>query len=118
MVHPESRIEVAQMDEAVDQQSRADKQNKRNRDFADDKDTANTIAAHARAGIPAAFLERVVQVEVRCLGRGRESKNYSGRERNESGEEEHFAVDADRLGLRNRVGNKTFQDTNPGDGEQ
>src|SRR5437763_16532451 len=81
MIGAKSRIECAQREKTVDEQTGADQENKRDRHFGDNKQTPYAIAAHAWPGIAAAFLERFIQIETRRLGGGSETKNQAGRKR-------------------------------------
>src|SRR6266566_3851553 len=83
MICTKSRVEISQMHEAVNQQSRADQQDERDRYFANNEQTANAIALCASDGIAAAFLERLVKTEIGRLRGWREPKDQSRHDRRE-----------------------------------
>ena len=117
MIRAESGIEIAQMDEAVDQEPGADQEDERNRDLRDHERAAETFSAYACAGIAAAFLERVVEVEMRSLtGRG-QTEEKAGDNRNQEGENENFGVDPDHVRMGEILRNKTGQDIETNKGE-
>src|SRR6266550_8804899 len=106
MICTKSRVEISQMHEAVNQQSRADQQDERDRYFANNEQTANAIALCASDGIAAAFLERLVKTEIGRLRGWREPKDQSRQQRNTHCKDQHVCIDADRLSLRDRVRNE------------
>ena len=64
----ESSIDLLQPGEALDQQSRTDQQDERQRDLCDNKDTPQAAAAGTLpSGTLTTLFERVVEVQARCL---------------------------------------------------
>ena len=80
---------------------------------ADDEQTAKAIALRARSGITAAFFQRVVQIEVRCLLAGARPKIDSGQRATDAGKDEHRGVDIDRSASATSCRNKSLQDVSP-----
>src|SRR4051794_8947131 len=99
MIRAKSRIEVAKMDEAVNQKSRAYQQNERGCDLGDDQRTAQAPPAPPADGIASAFLEGFVKIEMRRLSRGRQSKNKSGNNRDTKRKQQHLRIDRDGIGV-------------------
>src|SRR4051794_3440981 len=118
MIRPKTGIEVPQMQKAVDQKTGPDQQDKRDRDFTDDQQTAEPRPLAAASCVPAAFLQGFVQAEVRSLRRWREAEDEPGEKGDQRSEAEHLRIDADRLRLGNGIGNERLQDAQPSKSEQ
>src|SRR6185503_348685 len=70
----ESGIDLSQVNKTLDQQSRTCEQNKRERDFRNDQQTADAITSATLSTMPPAVLEHFVEVGTRRLQRREESK--------------------------------------------
>src|SRR4051812_38076227 len=90
MICPKTGIEIPQMQKAVDQETGPDQQDKRDRHFTDDQQTAEPRTLAAAGCVPAAFLQRFVQAEVRSLSGWREAEDESGEKCDQRGEAEHL----------------------------
>src|SRR5262249_17883597 len=86
----DSDVQRPQPEKGPDQQSRADKQYQRQRDFDHDQRASKPAMPCARPRAPAALFQRLIQVNLRRLKRGRESEYDSGKEREQQCEAEDF----------------------------
>ena len=77
MVGAEPRIQIAQMEKAVDQQPSANEQDEGDGDFANHQQGANTMATTASTGVSTSFFQGVVEIEIGCLSRWSETKKHS-----------------------------------------
>src|SRR5262245_32081946 len=102
------------MQKTVDQQSGPDEEHEGNGHFADHQQAPDAISFGATSGVASAFLQRVVQIEVRPLNRGDGSERDSSQHGHETGNKEHSAVDWTRSRLANADGNEGLQNPNPG----
>ena len=94
--HPlrvEPDVRVLQLQETLDQQPRPDEQQQRHGDFGDDQNVAHVLARPARAGTPA-FFQRLVQVGLRDLNRGRESEQQARHHRDAQREGDDARVES------------------------
>src|SRR4051812_40940935 len=108
MIGAKTRIEISQMHEAVDQKSRTNEQNKRDRHLSDNERAAQSFPASA-AGISAAFFQRVVQIKMRRLAGRRQTEDQARDQRDNNGEQEDSTVDGDGVGLRHVGGHKASE---------
>src|ERR1035441_4169163 len=100
----EARIDAAQGDKCADEQRRANEQNQRQRDFADDEQGPSLALAEAGAGAAAAFFERGVEVGSRGADGGKEPEEDSGEKGNGEGECEDTPVNSDRSAVFSNAG--------------
>ena len=84
---------VLQVEEAADEQRRADQQHQRHRDFGDDEHVADAGAAAAR-GAAAALLQARLQVGAGRLQRRRQAEDDAGQHGHANGVGERAAVEA------------------------
>ena len=109
MVGIEARIEIAEVDEAVDQKPGADEQQERDGHFSDNEQTAQTIAPSTHTRIAGTLLQILVEIEPGSLRHGGEAKNQPGEQTDESGKTEHLSVDRDPLREGDRGGDELLQ---------
>ena len=101
----EAGIDVAQGDEAADEQGGTDQQDERERDLADDQQRAGLALTESGAGAVAAFLERGVEVGARGSDGGEQTEENAGKQRDAEGEGEHPPIDADGGAMLADAGN-------------
>ena len=93
--------DLLQADEASHQQAGADQQHQRDRDFRDHEEAAQPAPAAAEAAfalrVPAARLERGVEIDARRAQRRREAEEDAGANRDGKGEDEHRGVEPNRF---------------------
>src|SRR5262249_4617047 len=82
---------------ASERQTRADQQNHSQRDFADDQQVPYVMTARAATGAVARVFERLVQIGIRRVRRGRQAEEQSSEERKQQGKCEHCIINTQFL---------------------
>ena len=91
----ESGVDTHHLEEAADEQARADEQHERQRDFDHHERAAQPAAARVGRRSAPAFLHRPRQIRFRRLQRGREAEDHAGRQRQYQRECEHTRIHRD-----------------------
>ena len=104
----ESWSYALQADEAADQQSGADEQNERKREFGNDEQATQTVAFQVQTAIglsaAAAGLQRRVWIQLDGTPCRREAEEHASGERKAKGEGQNGAVDANLIEPGNIAG--------------
>ena len=92
----ESRIDAHDVDEAPDEQRRADEQHDGQRDLGDDQRRTGATAAAARAAATGTLAERGRERGTGSLQRRSDARDESRHQRGDRRDREHARIDADR----------------------
>src|SRR5262245_22730076 len=98
MVSPESEVDLLQLPEAAYEQSRADEQCQRQRHLDDDEDLPDSLCAPAVSSPGSSphaspFFERLTELKVSCLKRGRQPEDQTREQREYESEREYTPVE-------------------------
>src|SRR4029077_11398999 len=74
VIGTKSWIKITQMKKAVDQKPCTDQQHEGNGDLADHQQASNSVSFATSGGITPAFFQRIVQIQMRSMHRGRQTE--------------------------------------------
>ena len=94
---PEAGAHRREVDEAADEEPRADEQHQRERDLGDDHDVRQPARAAARRHAASALLQDIGEVGPHRPPRGDEAEDEAGRDRDRRGERQDRQVEADLI---------------------
>ncbi len=100
----EAGLDVADLEEARDQEPGGDEEHERHRDLGDEQHGAEAVAAPIGGRAAARVADRGGDRAHRRGERGQEAEREAGEERHAEGEGEHGRVEADPVGARDHVG--------------
>ena len=114
----ESGIDILQANKALQQETRADQEDKRERDFGNNEGVADTVAPGPGRGAAAAFLEGFSQLGLGTGNRGDKAKKNPGNNGGRQGHQQHAQIEIGFGDSRDGLRTKARSKSNPQIGEQ
>src|SRR6266540_4965046 len=112
MVRLETGIDFLQAQEALEQETRANQQRKRERHFSDHQQTAQPLSSMTFRSRAGAFFERFIQIRPRGLQRWRQTENEAAQQRCQHSKAQHPPIEIDFLQAREVRGAKRTEKIN------